>query len=693
MCALTAILSIGMPPSQTSSPFEIKAHAFTAIPHPMGTLALSSTYLTNPNFQLDELESLLSSRFLSEGPDFVPTLMKNQAQRSSLMTTASSPGGMGIPNPGNTSAAAGVVSGSPGTAAGRAFPTSFQSKSKSPPESIADRFIITARVPPQSHDPTSQPNTTDLPRLGTMHARHASNPSPYTSGTSTSAFPVKDEGPYSRPPSALSIARIRRESAGTGDLPNSPSASTFSSPGTGGPASTTPLPIRRPHISGGVNPFKSNTLSSPSSLHSSSPRGSPLGGITTTPNIGSTGRASPAPRVPHSPIGLGIGSPATSNRPSPPFTPSSLGDRRSNASAEGGEEGMMGARPVPARKRYSSSFGHRYAPAGSPASGTGVAGPGSEGSAGSGGGMAAAMVERKDGSFLATNTDEDDISIFVHDIDSRKPLSGRHRLDREKQQGDEELLLALRRATLEDEAGQEGAIDDRHDDHGTQRQLGKLPLGAGGSPESGVPQLHDRFARQPLGADDGIRRRPLAPSGLGVVIGAKMATASGSGSNPLLTPTPDSLTPRTTAIVGSPPGVVLTNQADIDEKLRRMNENFFTSLEGLGSGKDRSQRSGNETGRGGHSSVGLLGHGHGGGGSDGDGVGSAITDSAGGMGTSGSASGSGSGSGGSDAEAVFGRRYPLGKPFVERRRHISTSDSTTGSIGMGSQEVIGRMEF
>jgi hypothetical protein len=63
---------------------------------------------------------------------------------------------------------------------------------------------------------------------------------------------------------------------------------------------------------------------------------------------------------------MGLGS-----RPSPPFTPSSLGDRRSLTSTEGDE---ILPRPQ-GRKRYSSSFGHRYAT---------VSGHGSDGSVGSG---------------------------------------------------------------------------------------------------------------------------------------------------------------------------------------------------------------------------------------------------------------------------------------------------------------------
>jgi autophagy-related protein 13 len=83
-------------------------------------------------------------------------------------------------------------------------------------------------------------------------------------------------------------------------------------------------------------------------------------------------------------------------------------------SAEGDEPS-----PKPqGRKRYSSSFGHRYAAV--------SGGAGSEGSAGSG--------DRRDierpgsASFLSTNTDDDDISAFVQDIDSRKPLNGHDRL-------------------------------------------------------------------------------------------------------------------------------------------------------------------------------------------------------------------------------------------------------------------------
>lgn len=108
--------------------------------------------------------------------------------------------------------------------------------------------------------------------------------------------------------------------------------------------------------------------------------------------------------MPPSPIGSG-------NRASPPFAafpPSSLGDRRSITSNETDDISK-----IPARKRYSSSFGKRYA------AGSGIA---SDGSGGSG--------ERREidrGSYI-NPTDDDDISLFVQEIDSRKPLKSHQRI-------------------------------------------------------------------------------------------------------------------------------------------------------------------------------------------------------------------------------------------------------------------------
>ncbi|KAF8873817.1 autophagy-related protein 13-domain-containing protein [Infundibulicybe gibba] len=303
----TAIMGFYIAPAANIPPFPTQNHVFPSVPHPMGTLSLSATFLTSPNFQLDELESLLSSRFLSldEGPEFVPTSPGSVAIRTSLPA--------------------------------------------SPTSSVADKFVLP-------------------PRTGN-HTRSMSRQQEASS--SATAWPLKEE--YPRPPSGLAVARLRKESTGSigrgSDLPSAPPS---------------PLPIRRPHLNP-VHPFKSNTLSSGSSLHSPSPslrQASPLSSVG-IPSLSS--RPIPSASQPH---------PA----PSPPFAPSSLGGR-SNVSAEG--------------KRYSSSFGHRYAASG---------GAGSEGSAGS-----ADRKELNDRPGTTMNI------VSVQDIDSRKPLSGQHRIHRQRE--------------------------------------------------------------------------------------------------------------------------------------------------------------------------------------------------------------------------------------------------------------------
>lgn len=81
-----------MSPAAQAPPLVTESHTFPSVPHPYGGITLSVRYLTSPLFHLDELESLLSSRFFSldEGADFTPTLVKNQ-QRESL---SSSPGSL-----------------------------------------------------------------------------------------------------------------------------------------------------------------------------------------------------------------------------------------------------------------------------------------------------------------------------------------------------------------------------------------------------------------------------------------------------------------------------------------------------------------------------------------------------------------------------------------------------------------------
>jgi len=177
----TTFPSADAPPAPNTPPLPYETHTFPPIPHPMGTLSLTAKYLTSPNFQLDELESLLSSRFLSldEGPDFTPTLVKNQ-QRDSMS---------GLPSSLRTS-----------------LP-------KSPPSSIAGQFVL---PPPHSRTnslPGSQsPRSTALPM-----SRTSTNMA--TAG-STSALSVASSRPegstaWSKEDATGIAARVRKESTST----------------------------------------------------------------------------------------------------------------------------------------------------------------------------------------------------------------------------------------------------------------------------------------------------------------------------------------------------------------------------------------------------------------------------------------------------------------------------------------------
>ncbi|KAI0371996.1 hypothetical protein BV20DRAFT_964679 [Pilatotrama ljubarskyi] len=378
------VLSFDNTPASVAAVLKSERHVLPPITHPMGELGVSATYLTYPNFQLDTKESLLSSRFLSEGPDFTPTLVKNQ-QRDS-------------------------ISGSPGSLPLRT------SLPRSPPRSVADRFVI----PPSTHTRTTsfssmqgaRASPAGSPRLGNIPlpvTRNLSGAGMGTSGVSDSSSSRQGAGSMgSREEVSALAARVRRESM----------------QGRSSQDGTTPggVPIRRTPITT-VNAFKSSTISSSPSLHSPSPslrQHSPLS--TGGPSLPSRPVQSPtSSRVPPSPIGAGsnlASSPVAPFRPSPTFAPSSLGSGRSPASGEGvpgspASAGLQGS-PRQQGRRYTSSFGPRTA------TGSREASPRSSPRS------AAKEMEKVPGtSYLSTHTDDDDISAFVQEIDARKPLSSR----------------------------------------------------------------------------------------------------------------------------------------------------------------------------------------------------------------------------------------------------------------------------
>ncbi|EAU86589.2 hypothetical protein CC1G_07785 [Coprinopsis cinerea okayama7 len=588
------ILDFDTPVSPTiPTPLSTQTHTFSAVPHPLGSLTLSARFLETPNFQLEELESVLSSRFISQdlggGEGFVPTLTKNHQRDSSI----------------SSSGMRSVLSKSPPKSIGRTV-------SSDESASIAERFILPARTP--SNPPSSGAGT------GTAPTPVRNIPQPPRQLASGDFAGVPNQSP-----SGLAISRLRKESLGSSpssslsgrDLPmgipfatTNPSLSSLSSsPSSGG------LPIRRPSINP-VHPFKSNTVSSASgSSPSLSIRqagitsGSPLSTGITGSHSRSSSISGVTSRPPPSPIGIGLPGGADS-RPSPPlshFSPSSLdvvkrpGTSGSAGSAGSGERDRrvslgVGASPddgrvaVPPRKRYSSSFGHRFTNSvGS--TGGGSAEGGSGGASAAGGGTASGRStpaippsgsglgidlgtrERKESSaasFMSTATDDDDISLFVQDIDSRKPLSGRWK-EREKRDWERQ------QSALRD--GLEGVEDQSHGRDTSEASTVK--------PLRSERTITGRLSTSPPSTAPSSRFSTLSdaapiPSTLPSAIARERDPAVTSTSPPAL-----SLSPTR--------GPMLTSQGEVSERLKRMNETFLKSLEGFDPGnaakrKEREQR-------------------------------------------------------------------------------------------------------
>lgn len=205
---------------------------------------------------------------------------------------------------------------------------------------------------------------------------------------------------------------------------------------------------------------------------------------------------------------------------------------------------------MPHRKRYSSSFGHRYVASGgatsdgSPGSTAGVErkdGERSGGSSAAGGGGAAG--------FLGAPTDDDDISIFVQEIDARKPLASAAARQPLSVPSD---VLSNKMPALMPNPGTVG-----------RRVLEPFEAGASGSGSGSGADLGSAEAGAALG--------------LGLVAGEhSRRTSEGMSAS-------DGAKQSSTSM-----GPMLTREAEVDEKLKHMHEVFLASLEGLGSGGGRS---------------------------------------------------------------------------------------------------------
>lgn len=289
----------------------------------MGTLSLRATSLTHPHFRLDDLESLLSSRFLSldEGPEFTPTLIKNQQRELSTSPPGSLPLRTALP--------------------------------RSPPSAVADRFVL----------PTTNNARTTFPSIGTAGALSIS---PTKGGLvqSPSLRPRTLSGLDSGAASGVSETSSSRRSISSAKEDPQLTSRLRQESLSSSPGSPSPLSARRPNI------FKSSTLSNaaspslpsqPSSLRHNSPLSGPSLPSRNLPQLHIGSHKSPSLQAIPLPSTRTLSSPvSTIAKNSPPFQPSSLTKGEERRSLDSGIGGGI-QNPPTSRKRYSSSFGHRYA--------------------------------------------------------------------------------------------------------------------------------------------------------------------------------------------------------------------------------------------------------------------------------------------------------------------------------------------
>lgn len=145
-------------------------------------------------------------------------------------------------------------------------------------------------------------------------------------------------------------------------------------------------------------------------------------------------------------------------------------------------------------------------------------------------------------SYLNTNTDDDEISIFVQDIDSRKPLSGRERELREQEQDAESWSPHRTHARAFSESR---ATDNRYF-NGPYAASPPVPL---------APSTGQRDASDDIPSSSSQQAKDEA----------RAFDASTSPSR----------------------GPMLTSKDEIDERLRKMNETFRMSLEIIGNNQRR----------------------------------------------------------------------------------------------------------
>ena len=163
---------------------------------------------------------------------------------------------------------------------------------------------------------------------------------------------------------------------------------------------------------------------------------------------------------------------------------------------------------------------------------------------------------------MSATTDDDDISTFVQDIDSRKPLSGRNN-EREK---DKE---SRRAPDTQTPGGDVSAAKGKE-----RERPREVPTRKGSSTGSSTVR-----------AWSGHSIDPDSPSTSGFTPETQDSTSPQRSG---LSSSPTSVTALTSVSPGR--GPMLTSQGEVDERLKKMNETFMKSLEGISGSSRRKDR-------------------------------------------------------------------------------------------------------
>lgn len=347
----SGVLEFGTQLAPTLSPIRVSQHTFPPVLHPSGSLSISVRYLDRVEFYIEALESLLSSTFLRQDQpthdptkalEFTPTLLRHRTeslQHPRSIGSGSSPG-MSFMQP--------------------QVQAIIPSSAPRPMSSALIRTDIDRIILPKEQGRSSTPNSDIVfpsgsgvsPKLAVMRLEDREPPIRTRRDSSSPGVGSSSSG----------VAGLQLDRTGTSaDAPQT-------SPG---------FPARRTSINA-IHPFKSGTLSG--SIHSPSPAQSlrTQSPLTTIAASTMSARGTPGVSRPISfPVASGIGvglveSPTSPNlvsgystRPSPPYAPSSLVERRSigAGSASGGSDpstSLAGPTTGTSAKRFSSTFGNRY---------------------------------------------------------------------------------------------------------------------------------------------------------------------------------------------------------------------------------------------------------------------------------------------------------------------------------------------